>query len=109
MSASPIASASGAPAVPGAPGVSTGLDRAATAQNLSAAGQQFEAVFTGMMLKSMRQARLAETLFESKGLDTFRDMQDQKVVAEMAVSTPIGIGKAMTEFLARAQPGLNKD
>ena len=29
-------------------------------------------------------------------------VEDQKVVAEMAVSTPIGIGKAMTEFLAKS-------
>ena len=86
----------------GATGVHSGLKRAATTENLVAAGQQFEAVFTSMMLKSMRQAKLAEPLFDSQALDTFRDMQDQKMVQQMATTTPLGIGKAMTEFLSRA-------
>ena len=81
--------------------------RANTKENLAKAGQQFESVFTGMMLKSMRQAKLADPLFDSKALDTFRDMQDQKTVQAMAEHTPLGIGKAMTEFLGRAQPNLN--
>jgi len=81
--------------------------RANTKENLTKAGQQFESVFTGMMLKSMRQAKLADPLFDSKALDTFRDMQDQKTVQAMAEHTPLGIGKAMTEFLGRAQPNLN--
>ena len=71
------------------------------------AGQQFEAVFTGMMLKSMRQAKLSDPLFDSKALDTFRDMQDQATVRHMAEHTPVGIGKAMTDFLAKSQPNLN--
>ena len=50
---------------------------------------------------------LADTLFESKALDTFRDMQDQRVAENMATHAPIGIGKAMTEFLGRSQPDLN--
>ena len=81
--------------------------RLASAKNLKEAGEKFEAVFTGMMLKSMRQARLAEPLFDSKALDTFRDMQDQKVAAAMAQAQPLGIGKAMTEFLAKAAPELD--
>ena len=78
--------------------------RLATAQNLKQAGEKFEAVFTGMMLKSMRAAKLGEPLFDSKALDTFRDMQDQQVATAMAQAQPLGIGKAMTEFLAKAQP-----
>ena len=56
-----------------------------------------------MMLKSMRQAKLSDPLFDSKALDTFRDMQDQMTVKAMAEHTPLGIGKAMTEFLSRSQ------
>ncbi|SEL59274.1 flagellar protein FlgJ [Sphingomonas palmae] len=82
--------------------------RANTKENLAKAGQQFESVFTGMMLKSMRQAKLADPLFDSKALDTFRDMQDQKTVQSMAEHTPLGIGRAMTEFLGRGQPNLNE-
>lgn len=92
------------------PSAATGtFARANTKKNLAKAGQQFESVFTGMMLKSMRQAKLADPLLDSKALDTFRDMQDQKTVQAMAEHTPLGIGKAMTEFLERGQPNLNGD
>ncbi|MFN3517880.1 MAG: rod-binding protein [Sphingomonas sp.] len=87
--------------VSGTTGIDSGLKREASSENLKAAGQQFEAVFTGMMLKSMRAAKLAEPLFDSQAIDTFRDMQDQKMVQQMAQHTPLGIGKAMTEFLSR--------
>jgi peptidoglycan hydrolase FlgJ len=93
-------------------GVSTDTSRLASKENLEAAGQRFEAVFTGMMLKSMRQAKLGDGLFDSKGEEQFRDMQDQQLAQSMAAHAPIGIGKAMTDFLARnlktetaAQPG----
>ena len=108
--------------VSGTTGIDSGLKREASSENLKAAGQQFEAVFTGMMLKSMRAAKLAEPLFDSQAIDTFRDMQDQKMVQQMAQHTPLGIGKAMTDFLSRglsatppenqeatAQPGKNGD
>jgi flagellar protein FlgJ len=75
--------------------------------NLEKAGRQFEAVFDGMMLKSMRQAKLTDdTLFESKALDTFRDMQDQQVARTMSEHAPIGIGKAMVDFLSKSQSSL---
>lgn len=93
--------------ITGTTGLDIGLSRVANKDNLDKAGKQFEAVFTGMMLKSMRQAKLAEPLFDSKALDTFRDMSDQKVVQQMSDSTPLGIGKAMTDFLSRSQPDLN--
>jgi|TARA_A100001391_G_C4922342_1_gene239500 flagellar protein FlgJ len=108
--------------ISGATGIDSGLKRTATHDNLKAAGQQFESVFTSMMLKSMRAAKLADPLFDSQAIDTFRDMQDQKLVQQMAEHTPLGIGKAMTDFLSRglsatppenqeatAQPGKNGD
>ena len=98
-----------APRIGGQTGIASGLGRTATADNLQAAGEQFEAVFTGMMLKSMRAAKLADPLFDNKAVDTFREMQDAQVAKAMAAHQPIGIGKAMTEFLERAQPDLNAD
>lgn len=97
------------PGISGATGIDSGLGRANTKGNLAKAGEQFESVFTGMMLKSMRQAKLADPLFDSKAIDTFRDMSDQKVVQQMATHTPLGIGKAMTQFLSRSKPDLNPD
>jgi flagellar protein FlgJ len=88
-------------------GISSDTTRLASADNLKKAGDKFESVFTGMMLGAMRKASLADTLFESKALDTFRDMQDQRIAESMATHAPIGIGKAMTDFLGRSQPDLN--
>ena len=88
-------------------GISTDTSRLKSKDNLDKAGKQFEAVFTGMMLKSMRQAKLADPLFDSKAIDTFTDMQDGLIAKSMAEHTPLGIGKAMTEFLSKSQSDLN--
>ena len=50
----------------------------------------------------MRTASLGEGLFDSKASRQFRDMQDQQLAQSMAAHAPIGIGKAMTEFLSKA-------
>jgi flagellar protein FlgJ len=85
-------------------GVSMDTSRLASKENLDAAGKRFEAIFVGMMLKSMRTASLGEGLFDSKAGQQFRDMQDQQLAQSMAAHAPIGIGKAMTDFLAKAAP-----
>lgn len=90
----------------GITGIGAGLSRQQTPENLKKAGQQFEAAFTGMMLKAMRQAKLADPLFDSKAIDTFSDMQDARVAQSMAEHQPLGIGKAMTDFLAKSQADL---
>jgi flagellar protein FlgJ len=87
-------------------GISTDNSRLTSRANLKKAGQQFEAVFINMMLKSMRQASLGDGLLDGKNSQTFRDMQDKQVAESMAAHQPIGIGKAMTEFLAKSQASL---
>ena len=87
-------------------GVSTDTSRLSNRANLKQAGEKFESVFIGMMLKSMRQAKLGDGLFDSKAGDTFREMQDKQVSESMAAHQPIGIGKAMTDFLAKTQAAL---
>ena len=91
-------------------GIGVDTSRLASKDNLDKAGEKFEAMFTGMMLKSMRAAKLADPLFDSKALDTFTEMSDAKVAQSMAEHQPLGIGKAMTAFLsksARTQADLN--
>ncbi len=85
-------------------GVSNDTSRLASKDNLEKAGQRFEAIFTGMMLKSMRAAKLGDGLFDNKASEQFRDMFDGRLAENMAVTTPLGIGKAMTEFLAKTHP-----
>ena len=95
---------SSGPSLTALSGGASDTSRLKTRANLDQAGEQFEAIFVQMMLKSMRNAKLADGLFDSKALDQFRDMQDQQLAKSMAHSTPIGIGKAMTEFLAKSDP-----
>lgn len=104
-----------APIAPTLPASSTDVSsigsdtrRLASRANLDKAGKAFEAVFTKMMLKSMRQTHLAEDLFSNKAMETFRDMQDDKIAATMAEAKPMGIGKAVTAFLAKSDPDLQK-
>lgn len=87
-------------------GTSGDTSRLSSRANLVKAGQQFEAVFVGMMMKSMRQAKLGDGLFDSKSEDTFRDMQDQQVAKAITEHAPLGIGKAMTDFLSKSQANL---
>jgi peptidoglycan hydrolase FlgJ len=87
-------------------GISLDTSRLASSANLKKAGEKFEAVFIGMMMKSMRQTKLTSEdsgLFDTKNMETFRDMQDKKIAESMAAHQPIGIGKAMTDFLAKSQ------
>ncbi|MBS0480423.1 MAG: rod-binding protein [Proteobacteria bacterium] len=97
------------PAATPTTGISLDTSRLASSANLKKAGEKFEAVFIGMMMKSMRQARLGgddADLFDTKNMETFRDMQDKQIAETMAAHQPIGIGKAMTDFLARSQKSL---
>ncbi|MHA6721775.1 rod-binding protein [Sphingomonas sp. RS2018] len=94
------------PLVGSAGGVANDTSRLASSGNLEKAGQRFEAIFTGMMLKSMRQAKLGDGLFDNKAGEQFRDMFDSRIAESMSVSAPMGIGKAMTEFLSRSQPAV---
>lgn len=70
---------------------------------LSKVAMQFESMFIGMMLKSMRQANAAfeeDGLFESKDSLFYRDMYDQQLSIEMAKGRGIGIAKALERQLA---------
>jgi peptidoglycan hydrolase FlgJ len=87
-------------------GTAGDTSRLSNRDNLKKAGQQFEAVFVGMMMKSMRQAKLGDGLFDSKGEDTFREMQDQQIAKAITEHAPLGIGKAMTDFLSKSQANL---
>ncbi|HET9509546.1 MAG TPA: rod-binding protein [Sphingomonas sp.] len=84
-------------------GVSNDTSRLKSDENLTAAGQRFEAIFTGMMLKSMRAAKLSDGLFDNKASEQFRDMFDGKIAESMAQHSPMGIARAMTEFLSKTQ------
>jgi len=95
--------------IAGSPSVAADTSRLATKDNLDKAAAQFEALFINQMLKSARAAKLGDGLFDSDALNQFRDMQDAKLSETMAVHTPMGIGKALADFLKKSQPSLQGD
>jgi peptidoglycan hydrolase FlgJ len=97
------------PPIAGSPSVAADTSRLATRDNLDKAAAQFEALFINQMLKSARAAKLGDGLFDSEALNQFRDMQDAKLSETMAVHTPMGIGKALADFIAKARPELKTD
>ena len=58
-------------------------------------GNQFEAMFVQLMLKSMRDASepLKSKLFDTKHIDTFEEMYHGELAQEIAKSGPLGIGE----------------
>lgn len=60
---------------------------------LPAVARQFEAIFTQMMLKSMRQADFGDPMFESQAGNAYRDLYDQQLSLSLA-SHGRGIGIA---------------
>ncbi|MFW5451321.1 MAG: flagellar assembly peptidoglycan hydrolase FlgJ [Methylophagaceae bacterium] len=53
-------------------------------QTIKQVAGQFEAIFINMMLKSMRQASLAEGIFDSNQSDFYREMSDQQLAMDLA-------------------------
>jgi len=80
------------------------LRRSATAdktdqKTLKQVAGQFEALFTGMMLKSMRQASLAKGIFDSSQSDMYRDMSDQQLALDLSKRGGIGLQDAIIRQL----------
>lgn len=95
---SPITSLGGGTSAPEAD------SRAANHANASKVAQQFEAMFVNMMLKESRKASLGGGLFENDASKTFREMQDGQIAQAMAQHSPLGLAKAITQYLERVQP-----
>jgi len=60
-------------------------------ETLNQVAGQFEAVFVGLMLKSMRDASLAEGLFDSEQSDMYRDMTDQQLAIDLSAKGSLGL------------------
>jgi flagellar protein FlgJ len=73
-------------------------------KGLKAAAQQFDAVFTQMMLKSMRDATPSDSPFESNDSKSFTAMLDQQLSQQMS-SKGIGVADMMLKQLMRNAGG----
>ena len=98
-------------ALPSVQAAATGASdssRLSNRANLEKAAKQFESIFVGMMLKSMRSAQdsVGSGLFESDTSKQFRDMQDSQMAKDIGGKGTLGIAKAMTEYMSRNRPDL---
>ncbi len=65
--------------------------------------KQFESVFVGMMLKSMRQAKLADGIFDSSQSDFYQDMYDKELSVHLAGKQGIGLADLIAKQLSPDQ------
>lgn len=71
--------------------------------SLRAVAEQFEAIFMQMVLKSMRQASMGDSIFDSQQSDFYREMFDSQISMELSKKGGLGIADAMVRQLSRGQ------
>lgn len=74
--------------------------KAKTPDAIKEVAKQFESVFVGMMLKSMRQAKLADGVFDSSQSDFYRDMYDKEISVHLAGKRGIGLADLIEKQLS---------
>jgi flagellar protein FlgJ len=77
--------------------------KAKTPDAIKEVAKQFESVFVGMMLKSMRQAKLADGVFDSSQSDFYRDMYDKEISVHLAGKRGIGLADLIERQLSPDQ------
>jgi flagellar protein FlgJ len=83
----------------------TALQQAAATHNpqaLKEAAQQFESLFTGMVLKSMREANFGDSLFGSDQEDMYQDMYDDQIASEISKGRGLGLADRLVQQLRRS-------
>jgi len=68
-------------------------------ETLEKVAGQFEAIFLNMMLKSMRQASLADGIFDSSQSDLYRDMADQQLSIDISSRGGLGLKEVIMRQL----------
>ena len=72
---------------------------------LASAARQFEAIFVRQMLAAARKADFGgDSLFSDPGLETFRQMQDERFADIAAERGTLGIARMIEAQLARQAP-----
>ena len=78
-------------------------------ERLVSVAEQFSAVFTQMMLKSMRQASLGEGIFDSQQSEFYRDMFDKQLALELSQGERMGISSVLVSQLQQMSGVENGD
>ncbi|MEC7189843.1 MAG: rod-binding protein [Pseudomonadota bacterium] len=72
------------------------LDRNA---DLREAAEQFEAIFLNEFIKQARKAKLADDILGSDAQDTYQDMMDRELSAQLSGKVNLGIAEALVRQL----------
>lgn len=67
---------------------------------LKEVAKQFESVFLNMVMKSMRQAKLADSVLDSKQSEFFQDMYDQQMALELSGKPGVGLADMIVKQLS---------
>jgi len=76
--------------------------QARTAPEAAAAevAQQFEAIFIGMVMKSMREATPEDSLFGSDQMEAYQDIFDKQLALDLATRGGLGLARVIEEQIA---------
>jgi peptidoglycan hydrolase FlgJ len=74
-------------------------------ERLAEVARGFEAIFLRQMLAAARKADFGEPLLGGQGLDTFRQMQDERFAEIASQSGQFGLAQQLEAQLARYVPG----
>jgi peptidoglycan hydrolase FlgJ len=83
------------------------LKRDAKAEAPSAlreAAKQFESLFTRMLLKSMRETSMGDSLFSSEETQFYQDMFDDQMAVHLSQGKGMGLADMLVRQLQQAQP-----
>lgn len=83
--------------------------REQTPEAIKEVAKQFESVFLTMVLKSMRQAKLAEGAMDSKQSEFYRDMYDQQMALHLAGKPGVGLADLIAKQLSPKQKNEGED
>jgi flagellar protein FlgJ len=71
-------------------------------QAIREAARQFESLFTDMMLKAMREAKLGDGLGDSEESHLYQDMYDQQLALQMSQGKGLGLADLLVQQLTRS-------
>lgn len=78
------------------------------AETMRQVAGQFESLFINMMLKSMRQASLADGMFDSSQSDMYQDIADQQLAMDLSSRGGLGLQDAILRQLTGNATAENK-
>lgn len=79
--------------------------REQTPEAIKEVAKQFESVFLSMIMKNMRQAKLADGILDSQQTQFYRDMYDQQMAVHLAGKPGIGFADLIAKQLSPKQNG----